>query len=230
MENYKLSITQWALEDRPREKLLTKGISALSDAELIAILIGSGTRNETAVELAQRILNNSGNNLHTLGKLNVSDLMKEKGIGEAKAITIISALELGRRRSATETPEKSKITSSRDVFTLMHPVLGDLPHEEFWVLYLNRSNKIIDKMKISQGGVTGTVTDIKIIMKMALDKLALAVILCHNHPSGNTEPSQADIDITSKIKAAGTFCDVAVLDHIIIADKKYTSLADEGII
>ncbi len=229
MEKYSnLTIKDWAVEDRPREKLLEKGVQSLSDAEIIAILIGSGTKNESAVELSKKILKSAQNNLNELGKLNISDLTKMKGIGEAKAINILAALELGRRRKVSEIIAKKKITQSKDVFEFFQPILGDLPHEEFWILLLNRSNRIIEKIKISQGGISGTVIDVKIILKQALEKLASSIVLCHNHPSGNKNPSSADDNITNKLKNAADFFDIQVLDHIIIADLEYYSYADEG--
>lgn len=229
MEEYSnLTIKEWAVEDRPREKLLKKGVQSLSDAEIIALLIGSGTKNETAVELSKKVLKSANNNLNELGKLNISDLTKMKGIGEAKAITILAALELGRRRKISEIISKKKITQSKDIFELFQPVIGDLPHEEFWILLLNRSNNIIERIKISQGGVSGTVIDVKIILKQAIEKLASSVILCHNHPSGNKNPSKADDSITHKLKSAAELLDIQVLDHIIIANVDYFSYADEG--
>ncbi len=229
MENYSsLTIKDWAVEDRPREKLLKKGVQNLSDAEIIAILIGSGSRNESAVELSKKILKSANNNLNELGKLNISDLTKMKGIGEAKAITIIAALELGRRRKVSEIITKKKITQSNDIFELFQPILGDLPHEEFWILLLNRSNRIIEKVKISQGGVSGTVIDTKLILKQAIEKLASSIILCHNHPSGNRNPSNADDAITEKLRNGASLLDIQVLDHIIVADVNYFSYADEG--
>ncbi len=225
-----LKIKEWAVEDRPREKLLKKGIQSLSNAEIIALLIGSGTKNESAVDLSKRILKSVNNNLNELGKLDVNELTKNKGIGEAKAITIIAALELGRRRKISEIIEKKKITQSNDVFEFFQPLLGDLPHEEFWILLLNRSNRIIEKKKISQGGVSGTVIDVKIILKHALENLASSIILCHNHPSGNKMPSKADDNITRKLVEGSTLLDIKVLDHIIIADTDYYSYADEGAI
>jgi DNA repair protein RadC len=225
-----LRITDWALEDRPREKLLAKGIQSLSDAELIAILIGSGSRNETAVELSKRILADVSNNLNELGKLSVADLQQYKGIGEAKAISIVAAMELGKRRKISEILEKKQVSSSKDIFELFVSVIGDLPHEEFWIVFLNRSNKIIDKLKISQGGVSGTVIDNRIILKHAIDKLASGMIICHNHPSGNKQPSTNDIDITKKLAEAGKFMEINVLDHIIIANNTYFSFADDGLI
>jgi len=225
-----LRITDWALEDRPREKLLAKGIQSLSDAELIAILIGSGSRNETAVELSKRILADVSNNLNELGKLSVSDLQQYKGIGEAKAISIVAAMELGKRRKISEILEKKQVSSSKDIFELFVSVIGDLPHEEFWIVFLNRSNKIIDKLKISQGGVSGTVIDNRIILKHAIDKLASGMIICHNHPSGNKQPSTNDIEITKKLSEAGKYMEINVLDHIIIANNTYFSFADDGLI
>ncbi len=226
----KLKIKDWAVEDRPREKLLSKGINSLSDAELVAILIGSGNRDETAVELSQRILSLSENNLNLLGKQTVNNLKKIKGIGEAKAITIIAALELGKRRKISEIIDKKKITSSSDINEMFQPILGDLPYEEFWILLLNRSNKIIEKVKISQGGISGTVIDVRLILKNAIEKLASGIILCHNHPSGNNKPSEADKNITKKLKDAATFMDINVLDHIIVTDNEYFSFADEGLL
>ncbi|NOQ24747.1 MAG: DNA repair protein RadC [Bacteroidales bacterium] len=229
MENHSsLSIKDWAIEDRPREKLVKKGVQSLSDAEIIAILIGSGSRNESAVELSKKVLKSANNNLNELGKLNIPDLTKMKGIGEAKAITILAALELGRRRKVSEIITKKKITQSKDIFELFQPILGDLPHEEFWILLLNRSNRIIEKLKISQGGVSGTVIDIKIILKQAIEKLASSIILCHNHPSGNRKPSNSDDSITKKLKKGADLLDIQVLDHIIVADVEYFSYADEG--
>jgi DNA repair protein RadC len=210
--------------------MLAKGIQSLSDSELIALLIGSGTRKITAVELARQILNRTGNNLDILGKYSVSDLKKHKGIGQARAITIVAALELGRRRKQADSPDREKITGSADVFNMMHPILSDLSHEEFWILILNRSNRVIDKTKISQGGITGTVTDIRIILKTAIENLATSLILCHNHPSGNLQPSDADISITRRLKESATLMDISLLDHLIIAGKGYFSFADENII
>ena len=229
MEEYtNLSIRNWALEDRPREKMMLKGIQSLSESELLSLLIGSGTRKASAVELARQVLNMAGNNLDKLGKFAVTDLKKLNGIGQARAITIVAALELGRRRKLAEAPEGMKIGGSQDAFTLMGPVLSDLSHEEFWVLFLNRSNRVIEKRKISQGGITGTVTDIRIILKQALDQLATSLILCHNHPSGNLQPSEADISITRRIKESAALMDISLLDHLIIAGKSYFSLADEA--
>ena len=228
MEKYSnLTIKDWAVEDRPREKLVKKGVQSLSDAEIIALLIGSGTRNESAVELSKKVLKSANNNLNELGKLNIHDLTKMKGIGDAKAITILAALELGRRRKISEIMTKKKITQSKDVFELFQPTIGDLPYEEFWILLLNKSNRIIEKIKISQGGVSGTVIDIKIILKHAIEKLASSIILCHNHPSGNKAPSNADDAITNKLKTGAKLLDIHVIDHVIVADVEYFSYADE---
>lgn len=226
----KLSIKEWAVEDRPREKMLEKGVRSLSDAELIAILIGSGNLDETAVEVSRRILVSVNNNLNELGKKSINDLQKFKGIGPAKAITITAAMELGRRRKETEPEEKAKITTSGDAANIFKPLLSDLPHEEFWVLLLNRNNLVIDKFMVSQGGLAGTIIDVRIILKTALEKLACSMVLCHNHPSGNLVPSDADKDITKKIREAGKQMDIPVLDHLIIGNDAYFSFADEGLI
>ncbi|MDJ1466259.1 DNA repair protein RadC [Cytophagaceae bacterium DM2B3-1] len=223
-------ILSWAEEDRPREKLLLKGKAALSDAELIGILLGSGTVSLSAVDLAKQILSSVDNNLTSLAKLSIKDLEKFKGIGEAKAITIVAALELGRRRKDSELPQRQVITSSKDVFTIMHSHLLDLLHEEFWVVLLNRSNVVMKKVQISVGGVSGTVADPKLIFKTALENLASSIILVHNHPSGNLKPSQADKDLTHKLKEAGKYLEIPVLDHVIITEKSYFSFADEGIL
>lgn len=230
MEQTNFAIKYWAEDDKPREKLMLKGKSALSDAELIAILIGSGSRNESAVELSKRILINTDNNLNTLGKLSLKQLTTFKGIGEAKAITIIAALELGRRRRAEESLELQKITSSKAVFEIMQPIIGELTHEEFWVLYLNNSNKVMYKTQISKGGITGTVVDTRIVYKIALEHNATSLILCHNHPSGVLLASEADKQITRKLKEAGKQLDILVLDHVIITEQSYFSFTDEGIL
>lgn len=230
MENKtKLNIKDWAEEDRPREKMLLKGVAALSDAELLGILIGSGNKNETAVELAQRILHSAGNNLNSLGKMDIKDLIKNfNGIGEAKAITIAAAMELGKRRKLSEIIVQPQITSSEDVYQILHPILADLKHEEVWVLLLNRANKVLKKIQVSKGGVSGTVVDIRMIMKEAIDSLASAIILSHNHPSGNSNPSGDDDNITRKLKEAGQLMDIKLLDHIIICDHSYYSYIDNG--
>ena len=225
-----LNIKSWSPEDRPREKLILKGTAALSDAELIAILIGSGTANLSAVDVSKIILQNAGNNLNDLAKLSVKELTKNKGIGEAKAITIVAALELGRRRKEQDVQEKPKIISSKDSFDQLKGDLMDLPHEEFWILLLNRANRLIKKKRVSEGGVSGTVADPKIIYKMALEELASGVIVAHNHPSGNTKPSLSDIELTKKLKEAGRFLEIQLLDHIVVAGAKYLSFADEGLI
>ncbi len=229
--NYKnLSIKNWAVEDRPREKLLKNGIGSLSDAEILAILIGSGTKNLSALELSRTVLFSVDNNLQALGKLELGNLTRIKGIGQAKAITILAALELGRRRAYAPGLEKTKISTSKEAFRIFQPMLGDLPHEEFWILLLNRSNRVIDKICISKGGITGTVIDTRLILKQALDRLTSGIILCHNHPSGNLEPSDADKKITEKIKKAALYMDINLIDHIIIGENNYFSFADSGII
>ena len=224
------SIKDWSQDDQPREKLLYKGKAALSDAELVAILIGSGTRNESAVELCKRILASANNNLTDLGKLSIKQLMEFKGIGEAKAITIAAAMELGRRRRGEEALEKEKISSSHSVFELMQPILGELPHEEFWIIYLNNSNKVLQKNQLSKGGITGTLVDVRLVMKNAIELGAVGIILVHNHPSGTLKPSIADKQLTKKLTVAGDSLDIKVLDHIIITEASYFSFADNEII
>jgi len=229
-ENSYFSIKNWNEDDRPREKMLQKGRIALSDAELIAILIGSGSRNESAVSLSQRILASAHNNLSELGKFSISELMKFKGIGEAKAIAIVAAMELGRRRRAVDAPERPKITSSNSVFEIIQPLIGELPHEEFWILYLNNSNKVIKTAQLSKGGITGTLVDVRLVFKEALQLGAIGIILAHNHPSGTLKPSQSDIQLTKKLKIAGESLDIKVLDHLIVTEKAYFSFADENLL
>ena len=224
------SIKHWSEDDRPREKLLNKGRAALSDAELVAILIGSGSKNESAVELCKRILASVDNNLNELGKLSIQQLMAFKGIGEAKAITIAAALELGRRRRVEEALEKKKITSSTSVFELMQPLIGELQHEEFWIVYLNNSNKVIQKQQLSKGGITGTLVDVRLVLKQALELNATGIILVHNHPSGTLKPSEADKQLTKKLKIAAESMDMKVLDHVIVTEKAYFSFADEALL
>lgn len=228
--NTSFSIKHWSEDDRPREKLLNKGRAALSDAELVAILIGSGSRNESAVDLCKRILASVDNNLSELGKLSVQQLMAFRGIGEAKAITIAAAMELGRRRRGEEALERKKITSSASVFELMQPIIGELQHEEFWIVYLNNSNKVIQKQQLSKGGITGTLVDVRLVLKQALELNATALILAHNHPSGTLKPSEADKQITQKLKVAAESMDIKVLDHLIITEKAYFSFADEALL
>ncbi len=229
-EQTSFTIKNWAQDDRPREKMLQKGRGSLSDAELLAILIGSGSRNQSAVDLCKKVLAKSGNSLNELGRLSVKQLMEFKGIGEAKAVTIVAALELGRRRRTEEAMEKKKITSSASVFELMQPIIGDLPHEEFWIVYLNNSNKVIDRYQLSKGGITGTLVDVRLALKMALELGATSIILVHNHPSGNLNPSNSDKQLTQKLKTAGESLDIKVLDHVIVTDKSYFSFADEGLL
>lgn len=223
------SIKAWAEEDRPREKLLLKGRHTLSDAELLAILLGSGTREESAVALAQRILRAVANDLNELSKLSITDLMRHKGVGEAKAVTIAAAVELGRRRQLTPLRDKPQVQCSRDAYDAIASQLADLPHEEFWILCLNRANRIIARDRISSGGVAGTVVDAKLVFRRALELGAGSIILVHNHPSGAKLPSQADLELTRKLSQAGKSLDLQVLDHLIIAGDGYYSFADEGI-
>ena len=224
------SIKDWSELDRPREKLNSHGKETLTNSELLAILIGSGNRTESAVALCKRILASVDNNLNALGKLTVAQLQEFKGIGAAKAISIVAGLELGRRRRADDHINLNIITSSKSVFELMQPKLGELQHEEFWVLFLNNSNKIIQKQQLSKGGITGTLVDVRLVMKKALEISATSIILCHNHPSGTLSISDADKQITEKIKKAGMSLDIKLLDHIIITEKAYCSFADEGIL
>lgn len=224
-----LTIKSLAEEDRPREKMILKGRSALSDSELMAILIGSGSKNESAVMLAQRILAKAENQLDKLGHFTLEDLKRFKGIGEAKAVTLLAALELGRRRQTTSSDNRILIKSSGDAYNVLKPHLSDLRVEEFWVVHLNRANKVISKQRISSGGMTGTVVDTRIVFKDALDHAATCIILCHNHPSGQLKPSQADIDLTKKLSQAGKLMDIQVVDHLIIGQSDYFSFADEGL-
>ena len=224
------SIKNWSQADQPREKLRDKGKASLSDAELIAILLSSGNKEESALALSQRILASVNNNLSQLGKQSIKQLMHFKGVGEAKAIAITAAMELGRRRRQEDALENNKITSSLSVFECMQPIIGELPHEEFWIIYLNNSNKVIQKHQLSKGGITGTLVDVRLVLKTALEVGALSLILVHNHPSGTLKPSKADKDITQKLKVAAQSLDIKVLDHIIITEKAYFSFADDLIL
>jgi DNA repair protein RadC len=230
MQAQKYSIKQWAKDDRPREKLLANGPAVLSNSELLAILILNGNREKSAVELAQDVLKLGKDNLNELGKLSIKELTKIKGIGEAKAIAIAAAMELGRRRQATASIEKAVVTSSADVATYLQTSLRDYKHEVFAVIFLNRANKINEFRIISEGGITGTVADPRIILKKALEQDAVSIILCHNHPSGSLKPSRADEELTYKIKEAAKYFDIKVLDHLIVGDDGYYSFADEGIL
>jgi DNA repair protein RadC len=225
-ETTPLNIKSWAEEDRPREKLMLKGKAALSDAELLAILIGSGTVSVSAVELSKQILASVQHNLHELAKLSMKDLEKFKGIGEAKAITIMSALELGRRRKEADFEKRNQITCAKDAYLCLQAELMDLPYEEFWILLLNKANQVIKKVQISRGGIAGTVADVRLIMKSGIEHLASSMILVHNHPSGNLKPSQEDLLLTKKVKQAGELMDITVLDHLIFTDKGFFSFAD----
>lgn len=224
----KIPIKNWLSEDRPREKLMEKGKESLSDSELLAILLGSGNRDESAIGLAQRMLHAVNGKIHLLAKFPIEKLTQFKGVGEAKAITIITALEFGKRRHMEMHSESEKISSSKDVFQIMNPLLGELEHEEFWVLFLNNSNKVLSKYQLSKGGLTATLVDTRLLLKRALELLAVAVIICHNHPSGKLEPSRADIELTRKIKNACETVDIKLLDHLIITEKTYFSFADEN--
>ncbi|WKD84914.1 hypothetical protein KCTC32516_00250 [Polaribacter huanghezhanensis] len=222
----KLTIKSWAVEDRPREKLILQGKTVLTDAELIAILIGSGTKKESAVELSKRILNSVNNNLNELAALTFEQLKAFKGIGEAKAVSIITALELGKRRHFEPVEQKTIIKSSTDAFQIMQPIIGELHHEEFWVLYLNNSNKVIAKKQLSKGGITATMVDVRLLFKKAVALTTVGIIVCHNHPSGKLTPSKSDELLTQKIKEAGQTLDIKLLDHLIITQKDYFSFAD----
>ena len=225
-----MSIKLLAEDDRPREKFLLKGKSTLSDSELLAIIMGSGNREDSAVELARKILDSVGNNWHQLSLLSVQDLMKFKGVGEAKAISIATALEIGKRRASQEVPEKQIISSSKDVFKLLHPIMGDLRTEEFWAIFLNQGNRVLHKTRLSSGGISQAVADIRVLFKLALDHYATAIIVAHNHPSGNLKPSQEDQKITKDIKEAGKLLRIDLLDHLIISQQSYYSFADENLL
>ncbi len=229
-ENIRLTIKSLAEDDRPREKLVAKGRQALSDAELLAILLSSGNREETAIQLAQRILSENLNSINQLAKLQLNDLKKYKGVGEAKAVTVLAALEIGRRRTDIGVEEKIKVISSQTAYNAIKSKLSDLPHEEFWVIFLSRNNNVIKTDCISKGGVSGTVVDMRLILKPAIENLASGIILAHNHPSGNLKPSQEDIHLTKKVKEAARLIDMIVQDHLIIGDQEYFSFADEGIL
>lgn len=228
--NTSFSIKSWSEDDRPREKLLRKGKSALSDAELLAILIGSGNREESAVGLCKRILGEQDHKLKQLSKMSIEQLQNYKGIGEAKAISIIAALELGKRHGNAEVPIFPKITSSRDAYNVLKIKLGELEHEEFWVLFLDNSNKVINKHQASKGGITSTIVDLRLIFKKAISSAAVSIILAHNHPSGTLKPSRQDIKLTEKFKSASEIMDIKLLDHLIVTDKSYFSFADEQLI
>jgi DNA repair protein RadC len=229
-ENDSFSIKAWAEDDRPREKLLLRGAKALSNAELLAILLGSGSRGESAVQLAQHLLRDADNDLQTLGKRTIEQLKQRKGMGDAKAITIVAALEIAQRRADTPLRERPKITCSQDAYHCLAALVAELPHEEFWILLLNRANQVTGRKQISAGGVSGTTVDAKLVFQAALENVSSGIILCHNHPSGNLTPSQADLDLTRKLKQAAQVLDIALLDHLIIAETGYYSFADEGLL
>lgn len=225
-----MSIKFLAEDDRPREKFLLKGKNSLSDSELLAIIMGSGSRDETAVELARKILNSVDNNWHQLSLLTIKDLTKFKGVGEVKAISIATALEIGRRRAAQEIPEKPQISSSNDAYQILKLHLADLRTEEFWAIFMNQSNKVIHIAQLTQGGINQSIVDIRIVFKTALEHFATGIIISHNHPSGNLKPSAEDINITKNIKEAGNLMSIQLLDHLIITQNSYLSFADEGIL
>ena len=228
-DDKRLTIHDWAENDRPREKMLLKGAQSLSDAELLAILIGSGSKTETVVELSRRILHDCHDNLNELARLSVSDLCKRfKGIGEAKAITIMASMELGKRRKLSESLERKKISSSAHLFELFEPILTDLPHEEFWVAMLTGANKVIEIKRLTQGGTNQTVVDLPMLLKMAIERSAVTIAVAHNHPSGQNRPSNEDINITNRIKDGCKAVGIILIDHIIIAHDKYYSFSDEG--
>ena len=225
-----LSIKNWSEADRPREKLIRKGKSVLTDTELLAILLGSGSRHESAIDLARRMLTDNEHNLGKLGQLSIHQLMNYRGVGQAKAVLISAAMEMGRRRQMTDKGLKITIKSSKDVFELLQPVLGDLPHEEFWIVYLNNANKVVYHAQLSRGGITGTLVDVRLVLKKALELGAVALVLAHNHPSGTLKPSIADKQLTEKLKNAAVALDIKVLDHLIITETKFFSFADENIL
>jgi len=229
MEYTHFKIRDLAVEDRPREKCLRQGMGGLSNTELLALLIGTGTRNRSALDLARTLLSQAGNDLHQLGKMSMTELSKTSGIGEAKAIRLQACFELSRRRKSSPPAVRPRIRCSQDAYKLIEGTLSDLPHEEFWILLLNRSNQLIDQVRISQGGVSGTVTDVRLILNAAVEKLASAMILVHNHPSGSLSPSEADIKITKKIREAALLLDLSVLDHLILSDQGYLSMADDNL-
>ena len=225
-----MSIKYLAEDDRPREKFLLKGKSSLSDSELLAIIMGSGNREDTAVELGRKILDSVDNNWHNLSLLSISDLTKFKGVGEAKAIAIATALEIGRRKASQELPEKPQIQSAKDVFKILHPLMGDLRTEEFWVLFVNQSNKVLAKEKISQGGISGTIVDIRLVFKTAFEQFATGIFIAHNHPSGSLKPSMEDIKITKQIAEAGKILNIPLIDHVIITQHSFFSFANENLV
>ncbi len=230
MYQFKIPISGWQEEDRPREKFMLKGAAALSDAELLAVLIGSGTRGQTAVNIGRQLLNSAGNQLNTLGRMSLEDLRSLNGIGKVKSLRIAAALELGRRRQSEPGRQRIAIQSSRHVFELLQGVLGELSHEEFWCIYLNNANRVMCYDQLSKGGITGTMVDVRLVFRQAIRISAVAVILAHNHPSGTLKPSQSDINLTNKLIEAGKQLDIQVLDHLIITEKAYFSFADEQLL
>jgi DNA repair protein RadC len=229
MENAnKLSINKWAIEDRPREKMMMKGAEALSDAELLAILVGSGNQDESAVELMRRMLDSCGNDLNELARWDVHDFSSFKGMGPAKSLTLMAALEIGRRRAATPAKERRAVRCSKDIYDIFRTKLMDLPYEEFWVLLLNQSNKVIDKVRVSSGGIAGTYVDVRLVLREAILRHATQIAVVHNHPSGNNQPSSEDRSLTQRISKSGETMNIRLLDHVIICESCYYSFADEG--
>jgi DNA repair protein RadC len=229
MENAnKLSINKWAIEDRPREKMMMKGAEALSDAELLAILVGSGNQDESAVELMRRMLDSCGNDLNELARWDVHDFSSFKGLGPAKSLTLMAALEIGRRRAATPAKERRAVRCSKDIYDIFRTKLMDLPYEEFWVLLLNQSNKVIDKVRVSSGGIAGTYVDVRLVLREAILRHATQIAVVHNHPSGNNQPSSEDRSLTQRISKSGETMNIRLLDHVIICESCYYSFADEG--
>ncbi len=229
MENAnKLSINKWAIEDRPREKMMMKGAEALSDAELLAILVGSGNQDESAVELMRRMLDSCGNDLNELARWDVHDFSSFKGMGPAKSLTLMAALEIGRRRAATPAKERRAVRCSKDIYDIFRTKLMDLPYEEFWVLLLNQSNKVIDKVRVSTGGIAGTYVDVRLVLREAILRHATQIAVVHNHPSGNNQPSSEDRSLTQRISKSGETMNIRLLDHVIICESCYYSFADEG--
>ncbi len=228
-QNHPIPVREWSPEDRPREKMILKGLPALSDAELLSLVLGTGSKTTSSVELGKRVMHAADNNLHELARMSVEDLVRVAGIGKMKAMTIVAALELGRRRRDINPASRPRLIKSSQAFEILRPAMQDLPHEEFWVILVNRANRMIKLKQVSQGGVAGTIADPKIIFKLAVEELASGLILAHNHPSGNLAASQADIELTRKLSAGARLLEMQVLDHLILAGQKYFSFADEGL-
>jgi len=225
-----MSLKFLAEDDRPREKFLLKGRAALSDSELLAIILGSGNQEDTAVELARKILASVNNNWQDLSKLSVKDLMKFKGIGEAKAIAVATAMEIGRRKAAQDIPEKTVVVGTKEAYKILLPYLSDLRTEEFWALFLNQKNNLVYKAQISRGGIASTLVDVRVLFKLALEHMAVSIIVAHNHPTGNLKPSEADIKLTNNIKKAGEILNITLLDHLIIGEQDFFSFREQHLL